>query len=170
MFIVFHRWPADTPARLRHALQGVLLLNLSWATLLLAAAWAGMLMPITVVQLSFAWAAAGIGASLFLTQHTFDGAYHSSSESWSWHQAALHGSSYLRLPRVLAWFTADIGLHHVHHLDAQIPHYRLREALRSVPELQRVPDLDLFSAIRSARLKLWNPECGRLVGLPKAAK
>lgn len=168
-FIFFHRLPPGTPPRLRRTLWGVLGLNLTWVGILAACAWGGVLVPVLAVQLAFAWAAAGIGAALFLNQHTFEGAVYADREDWEWGRAALHGSARLELPRWLAWFTADIGLHHIHHLDGSVPHYRLREALAAVPGLQQVRAMGMAEAFAESRLALWDPDRGALVSFDAVA-
>jgi len=81
--------------------------------------------------------------------------------------AALAGSSYYRLPRLLQWATGNIGLHHVHHLNPRIPNYRLQEAYGSVPELQQVTTLTLWQSLRCVRLALWDERERKLVRFPR---
>ena len=83
-------------------------------------------------------------------------------------QAALHGSSHYDLPRVLRWFTANIGIHHVHHLSSRIPYYRLPEVLRDRPELRDVGRLTLWQSFRAVRLVLWDEEKRRLISFREA--
>jgi omega-6 fatty acid desaturase (delta-12 desaturase) len=84
-----------------------------------------------------------IGAVTFWVQHNFERAVLRPGERWSFVEAALRGSSYLRLPQPLRWFTADIGVHHVHHLNAHIPHHRLERTRRALPELAAIAPLSL---------------------------
>jgi omega-6 fatty acid desaturase (delta-12 desaturase) len=79
------------------------------------------------------------------------------------HEAALHGSSHYDLPRVLRWFTANIGIHHVHHLCSRIPFYRLPGILREYPELASVGRLTALESLRAVRLVLWDENRRRLV-------
>lgn len=90
-----------------------------------------------------------IGGLLFWVQHNFEGAVIRPGDRWSFVEAAIRGSSYVRAPAMLRWFLADIGLHHVHHLNAHIPHYRLDEARLAIPALAAVPPLS-FAQFRSA--------------------
>jgi len=78
--------------------------------------------------------------------------------------AAMHGSSFYRLPAVLEWFTGSIGRHHVHHVDPRIPNYRLKAAHESVPEFRAVPVLTFRASLRTTSLKLWDPDQQKLVG------
>ena len=107
--------------------------------------------------------AGSAGVFLFYVQHQFEDAYWESSERWSYEDAALRGSSYLKLPGVLRFFTGNIGFHHVHHLSARIPNYRLARAHAELPVFHSVPVLSLFDGFKAVRLKLWDEQEGRLV-------
>jgi omega-6 fatty acid desaturase (delta-12 desaturase) len=112
--------------------------------------------------------AGAAGVFLFYVQHQFEDAYWESAGSWDYDDAALRGSSYLKLPKVLQFFTGNIGLHHVHHLSARIPNYNLQRAHDDHDVFQRVPTLSLGAALRTVRLKLWHAESGRLVTFAEA--
>jgi len=105
---------------------------------------------------------------LFYVQHQFEGTYWESSGDWTFADAALKGSSYLKLPKVLQFFTASIGLHHVHHLSARVPNYFLQRAHDANPVFHSVPTLSLRDGLHSVRLKLWDSERGRLVTFAEA--
>lgn len=112
--------------------------------------------------------AGGIGTTLFWVQHNFDSSYYARPEVWDFARVSLAGSSYLRLPAPLAWFTASIGLHHVHHLNPRIANYRLEAARRGLPELSAVPPLG-WAAFRSAYTHVfWDDDAGRMVPLEEA--
>jgi omega-6 fatty acid desaturase (delta-12 desaturase) len=112
--------------------------------------------------------AGSAGVFLFYVQHQFEDAYWESSERWSYEDAALRGSSYLRLPAVLRFFTGNIGFHHVHHLSARIPNYRLPRAHADIPAFHSVPVLSLWDGFRAVRLKLWDEQTGRMVSFRDA--
>jgi omega-6 fatty acid desaturase (delta-12 desaturase) len=114
--------------------------------------------------------AGSVGIWLFYVQHQFEDAYWQSSGEWSYADAALRGSSYLKLPPVLMFFTGNIGLHHVHHLNARIPNYNLPRAHAASPMFSAVPTLSLWDGVRSVRLKLWDPQAGRLVTFAEARR
>ncbi|GGX83375.1 hypothetical protein GCM10007160_08250 [Litchfieldella qijiaojingensis] len=116
-----------------------------------------------LVQLPITLLAASIGVWLFYVQHQFEGTFWEHDSDWTFHEAALHGSSHYDLPGVLRWFTANIGVHHVHHLCSRIPSYRLPEVLRDHPELRGVGRLTLWQSLESARLMLWDEDKRRLV-------
>jgi omega-6 fatty acid desaturase (delta-12 desaturase) len=107
--------------------------------------------------------AGGAGIWLFYVQHQFDHTYWQSSQEWSYTDAALRGSSYLRLPKVLQFFTGNIGLHHVHHLSTRIPNYNLQRAHDEASIFRNVPAVSLWDGLRAVRLKLWDEDAARLV-------
>lgn len=121
-----------------------------------------------LVQGPTAMLAGAVGVWLFYVQHQFEDTYWQSSDEWSYADAALRGSSYLRLPKVLQFFTGNIGLHHVHHLSARIPNYNLQRAHDENPICHDVPTLSLWDGLRTVRLKLWDEERGRLVTFAQA--
>jgi omega-6 fatty acid desaturase (delta-12 desaturase) len=110
-----------------------------------------------------------IGVWLFYVQHQFEDTYWQSNEFWRYDDAALHGSSYLKLPKVLQFFTGNIGLHHVHHLSARIPNYNLQAAHNETSGLHAVPHVSLRDGLRATRLKLWDEHKGRLVTFREAS-
>jgi omega-6 fatty acid desaturase (delta-12 desaturase) len=112
--------------------------------------------------------AGAAGVFLFYVQHQFEDAYWESAEGWDYDEAALRGSSYLKLPKLLQFFTGNIGLHHVHHLSARIPNYNLQRAHDDHDVFHTVPTLTLATAFRTVRLKLWDAESGRLVTFAEA--
>jgi omega-6 fatty acid desaturase (delta-12 desaturase) len=112
--------------------------------------------------------AGSIGIWLFYVQHQFEDAYWQTPANWSYADAALRGSSYLRLPKVLRFFSGNIGLHHVHHLNARIPNYNLQRAHDENPLLHTVPTLSLTDALQTVRLKLWDEERRKLVTFAQA--
>jgi acyl-lipid omega-6 desaturase (Delta-12 desaturase) len=151
--------------RLRHSVLGtdVVLLAvfgglcwlIGWETFLLV--WA----PSALV-------AGSIGIWLFYVQHQFEDAYWQGADDWDYAEAALRGSSYLKLPKVMQFFTGNIGLHHVHHLNARIPNYNLQRAHDENPIFHQVPTLSLADALRTVKLKLWDEERGKLVTFAQA--
>jgi omega-6 fatty acid desaturase (delta-12 desaturase) len=108
--------------------------------------------------------AAMTGVWLFYVQHQFEEAYWTPHADWDYVEAALRGSSHLRLPRVLGWFTANIGLHHVHHVAPRIPNYRLQQCHDSNATFHRSPVVTFRSGTAALRLTLWDEERGRLIG------
>ncbi len=123
-----------------------------------------------MVHVPFTLIACSIGVWLFYVQHQFEPTYWEHDAQWSYESAALDGSSYLRLPKLLQWLTGNIGLHHVHHLNARIPNYRLQEAYDKHPELQRVTTITLWQTFKCIRLALWDEDKRRLVRFADARR
>jgi acyl-lipid omega-6 desaturase (Delta-12 desaturase) len=114
--------------------------------------------------------AGSVGIWLFYVQHQFEDAYWKRGDEWNYAEAALAGSSYLKLPRVLQFFTGNIGLHHVHHLNARIPNYNLQRAHRASLLFAGVPTLSLWDGLRAVRFKLWDERSERLVTFAQARR
>jgi acyl-lipid omega-6 desaturase (Delta-12 desaturase) len=112
--------------------------------------------------------AGSAGIWLFYVQHQFEDAYWESSTEWTYVDAALRGSSFLKLPRVLQFCTGNIGYHHVHHLSARIPNYNLQRAHEDNPVFHDVPTLTLRDGLHAVGLKLWDEDRGRLVSFAEA--
>jgi omega-6 fatty acid desaturase (delta-12 desaturase) len=134
------------------------------AVLVLLMGWRGYLVTIWPAALF----AGSCGVFMFYVQHQFEDVYWESADDWSYDDAALRGSSYLKLPKVLQFFTGNIGLHHVHHLSARIPNYNLQRAHDDHDVFRSVPTLTLWPAFRTVRLKLWDERDGRLVTFREA--
>jgi omega-6 fatty acid desaturase (delta-12 desaturase) len=107
------------------------------------------------------------GIWLFYVQHQFEDVYWERGQEWSYTDAALRGSSFLRLPAVLRFATGNIGFHHVHHMSTRIPNYNLKRAHDENPVFHDVPTLSLIDGIRTCRLKLWDEQAGRMVSFPR---
>ena len=119
--------------------------------------------PFLAVHLPVMLLAASMGVWLFYVQHQFEDVVWARDGSWTQQEAAISGSSYYDLPGVLRWFTANIGIHHVHHLNSRIPYYRLPQVLRDHPELKKVGRLTFLESLRGVRLALWCESRGKLV-------
>jgi omega-6 fatty acid desaturase (delta-12 desaturase) len=144
-------------------LHSVILTNLALAVVLGAIWWFVGLEAWLLVQMPVAFLAGVTGVWLFYVQHQFEDVYWEGGEQWSYADAALRGSSYLKLPKVLQFFTGNIGVHHVHHLSAQIPNYNLQRAHDENPIFHDVPVLTLRDGLRSTRLKVIDLHSGRLL-------
>ncbi|HTN16930.1 MAG TPA: fatty acid desaturase, partial [Chitinophagaceae bacterium] len=108
-----------------------------------------------------------IGSYLFYAQHNFPGVLFNSNEDWTYERAALESSSYMRTNKLMAWFSGNIGYHHIHHLNARIPFYRLPEAYHAITELQtaKQTSLKISDMVKCFRLKIWDPEVQRMISL-----
>lgn len=129
--------------------------------------WLGAV-PVALVWTPAALIAGAVGVWLFYVQHNFEGAYWQRSDGWGYADAALQGSSFLRLPRVLQFATGNIGFHHVHHLNVRIPNYNLQRAHEENSVFHSVPVLTLADGLRAVQLKLWDEQRGRMVTFAEA--
>ncbi len=121
-----------------------------------------------IVHLPIAILAGAIGVWLFYVQHQFENTRWAHDDEWTFHETALYGSSYYDLPAPLRWFTANIGVHHVHHLASRIPSYRLPEVLKDHPRLRELSRITLRQSFRCVRLALWDEERQRLIPFEQA--
>jgi acyl-lipid omega-6 desaturase (Delta-12 desaturase) len=151
--------------RIRHS---VIATNIVLAALVGALCWLVGWREYLLVQMSTVLLAGAAGVWLFYVQHQFEDTYWQSAGDSSYADAALRGSSYLKLPKVLQFFTGNIGFHHVHHLSTRIPNYNLQRAHDRNPIFHEVPTLSLWDGLRAVRLKLWDEDRGRLVTFAEA--
>lgn len=142
--------------------------NLGIALVVAALMWLIGIQAFLVVHLPIMLLAAMAGVWLFYVQHQFEQTVWERDEHWTVHQAALYGSSHYDLPAWLHWFTANIGIHHVHHLSSRIPYYRLPSVLRDHPELREIGRITLPESLRCVRLVLWDESQRRLVSFRDA--
>jgi omega-6 fatty acid desaturase (delta-12 desaturase) len=152
--------PRSARPRIR---RSVIATNVALAAAVAALCWVVGWREFLVVQTPSMLLAGAAGVWLFYVQHQFEDTYWQSAEDWSYADAALRGSSHLKLPRVLQFFSGNIGLHHVHHLSAKVPNYNLQRAHDENPIFHDVPTLSLWDGLRAVRLKLWDEGQGRLV-------
>ena len=137
------------------------------AVLLIYAIGAG---PFFMVALPISMIAASIGVWLFYVQHQFEDTIWEDGQSWEFHDSALYGSSHYDLPWGLKWITANIGIHHIHHLYNRIPYYRLPQVLSENPELANVRHLTLTESLACVKLRLWDEKQRKLVPFPKSGE
>lgn len=117
-----------------------------------------------IIQLTVLMVAGSAGVWLFYVQHQFEGVYWERNENWDYATAALQGSSFYKLPRILQWFSGNIGFHHIHHLSPRIPNYRLEQCHKSEPLFQTVKPITLLGSLKSFTFRLWDEPRRRLVG------
>jgi len=155
LFILQHRLPVGL-MRGRRAWASSMATNLAIASIVALLIWLIGLKAFLLVHLPSLLLAASVGVWMFYVQHQFERTSWESDREWNLHDAALHGSSYYDLPAFLRWFTANIGVHHVHHLNCRIPYYRLPRVLRDHPELSGMNRITLVQSLRCVRLVLWD--------------
>ncbi len=163
-FLLMHRLPVAATEQYQAAdRRSVWWNNLAIAVIFGAVGLAIGFQTLLLIFLPGALIAASAGTWLFYVQHQFEETYWEYQPAWDYTLAALSGSSYYRLPRVLQWFTGSIGFHHIHHLSPRIPNYKLEQCYRANPEFQEVVELTLWSSLRTVFLTLWDEEEQRLV-------
>jgi omega-6 fatty acid desaturase (delta-12 desaturase) len=143
--------------------RSVIVTNLVLAAVVGAICWVIGWQEWLLVQMPTAFLAGTVGVWMFYVQHQFEDVYWESGESWSYADAALRGSSYLKLPQPFQFFTGNIGIHHVHHLSAKVPNYNLQRAHDENPIFRDVPVLTAWDGAVAVRLKLIDPEAGCLL-------
>ncbi|HYV28019.1 MAG TPA: fatty acid desaturase, partial [Candidatus Eisenbacteria bacterium] len=117
-----------------------------------------------LLQLTVMLVAGSAGVWLFYVQHQFEGVYWQRREQWDYTQAALQGSSFYKLPRLLQWFSGNIGFHHIHHLSPRIPNYHLEKCYKAEPLFQSVKPVTLSGSLKSFAFRLWDEQRRKLVG------
>jgi omega-6 fatty acid desaturase (delta-12 desaturase) len=163
-FVIKHRVPFDLPLSWRKEWASALWNDLVLLIVIAALCWAFGWRAVLTVQLPLLVVAGAAGVWLFYVQHQFENAYWAREANWSAEAAAMRGSSFYDLPRVLHWLTGNIGYHHIHHLSSRVPNYRLRECYESSPALQAAPRISLLESIACAHCKLWDEDQQRMVG------
>jgi omega-6 fatty acid desaturase (delta-12 desaturase) len=162
MFLLTHRF-ASKGAETRERVS-VIVTNLAIAAIIAAAGLTIGLRTYVLIQLPVILIAGSLGVWLFYVQHQFEGVYWARHESWDMMRAAMEGSSYYKLPKVLQWITGNIGFHHVHHVLPRIPNYNLPASYEAVPYLQTVEPVTLRESLKSLRMRLYDEERKQMVG------
>jgi acyl-lipid omega-6 desaturase (Delta-12 desaturase) len=154
----FNRKGARQKERNNTYLTNVLIVSL-YALLIWAIGWQSFLL----VQGTIFMLSGSAGIWLFYVQHTFEDSYFEEDKDWEYVKAAVEGSSFYKLPKLLQFLTGNIGFHHVHHLSPRVPNYKLEEAHKNTPPLQNVPTISLATSLKSLRFRLWDEESKNFV-------
>jgi omega-6 fatty acid desaturase (delta-12 desaturase) len=167
IFLLLYRLSFDTPKSWRRERRSVLFTNLALASLMgaliLVFGWRAVLL----VHLSIMVPASIAGVWLFSVQHRFEAGEWLRQEQWTAIRASLGGSSYLKLPRLLQWFTGNIGFHHIHHLLPRVPNYRLQACHDALQARDiKVKILTLGAALRAPRFVLWDEARQQMIQFP----
>jgi len=139
------------------------MMNAAILAMAIGLSWTFGIWTYLIIQSIILMVAGGAGVWLFYVQHQFEGVYWERGDDWSYVAAALQGSSFYKLPRILQWFSGNIGFHHIHHLSPRIPNYNLEKCHRADPLFQEVKPTTLFSSLKSFTFRLWDEPQKRLV-------
>jgi omega-6 fatty acid desaturase (delta-12 desaturase) len=169
-FAILQRFAFGLPESWRRERRSVYATDLLLLCFYIPLAWLIGPLVLLMIQLPLMVLSASVGTWLFYIQHQFDPTYWEHDDRWDFTTAATHGSSFLDLPWPLTWFTANIGFHHIHHLDSRIPNYSLRKCHQAYPELQVAERLTLWSSLRCVRLKLWDEQARQMVTFRQAKR
>jgi len=161
-FLIVHRFPMRGAKRIQ--IRSVILTDLMIATILVVAALTIGIKAYLMIMLPTLMIGGAAGIWLFYVQHQFDPSYWARSGEWDLLEAALRGSSFYKLPRILQWFSGNIGFHHAHHLRPLIPNYNLERCIQETRELQLENPLTFWRSLKSVRLNLWDEEHRILLG------
>jgi omega-6 fatty acid desaturase (delta-12 desaturase) len=142
--------------------------NAAIAVIVLGVIWLVGLVPFLLIQTPIVLMAATVGVWLFYVQHQFEETQWDRASDWQFESAALHGSSFYDLPNPFRWFTANVGIHHVHHVSSRVPFYRLPRVLRDFPELRQVGRISIRESLLGVRLVLWDEARRRLISFREA--
>ena len=162
LFLVNHRFPAPNAGRRqRRSVWWMNAVLLGTATLL---SWIFGIGPYLLIQSTIVLVAGAAGVWLFYVQHQFEHAYWERGDKWDYMAAALHGSSFYKLPSVLQWFSASIGFHHIHHLSPRIPNYNLQKCHEAERLFQQIEPITLWSSLNCLTFHFWDEQSRKLVG------
>jgi acyl-lipid omega-6 desaturase (Delta-12 desaturase) len=162
LFAVLQRIPSSKATRRER--ESVWWMNLAILVMVLAMGSLFGFVPYLVIQLTAMAVAGSAGVWLFYVQHQFEDAYWKRGEDWDYTAAALKGSSFYKLPKVLQWFSGNIGFHHIHHLSPRIPNYNLERCHLSDPMFHDVPPVGMLASLKFFTLRLWDESAKKLIG------
>lgn len=168
LFIFWNRWPSSWTGGEEH--RGTHMTNAALLGILVAAWLTIGIKAYLLIQIPVMVMAGAAGVWLFYMQHNFDGSYWERTESWNFVQASLRGSSFYKLPRVLQWFTGNIGFHHIHHLSPSVANYNLEKCYREHPLFRESRPITLRRSLRALACRVWDEEGRRFVGFRRAAE
>ena len=168
VFLLKHRLPVGMMSRGWTPWLSAMGTNAAIAAAAAALSWLVGFQTFLLVHIPTVLVAASLGIWFFYVQHQFEDTVWDREDQWTFHGAALHGSSYYDLPAVLRWLSANVGIHHVHHLASRIPFYRLNEVVRAWPALASINRMGLAESFASVRLVLWDERKRRLVSFREA--
>lgn len=163
LFLVLYRFPNSRAESMKQYHNSVYLTSLAMAVVIGLLIWLIGFKAYLMVQLPISFLSSSLGMWIFYVQHQYEDTYWDKGKEWDYTAAAIQGSSYYKLPKVLQWFTGNIGFHHIHHLSPGIPNYMLEKCHKENPELQNVSVLTLKKSFKSIFLSLWDEKQKKLI-------
>ena len=161
LFFVLERFPSKKSKPRER--RSVMVMNLALLTWGIGMSAIFGFLPWLFLQLIMMSVAGCSGVWLFYVQHQFEDAYWEETKNWDFTTAAMEGSSYYKLPKVLQWFSGNIGFHHIHHLNPMIPNYNLEKCHHSDPFFRNAPELNIRTSLRSIKYRLWDEDNGKMI-------
>ena len=162
LFLIRQRFPS--PGASKRERESVQWMNLAILGMVAGLIWIFGFKSYLLIQLTITGVGGAIGIWMFYVQHQFEGVYWERGEDWDYTAAALQGSSFYKLPKILQWFSGNIGFHHIHHLSPRIPNYNLERCHKADPLFQNVPSVTLLSSLKALTFRLWDEPLRQLVG------
>jgi|CZKQ01.1.fsa_nt_gi omega-6 fatty acid desaturase (delta-12 desaturase) len=162
LFLIRQRFPS--PGASKRERESVQWMNLAILGMVTGLIWIFGFKSYLLIQLTITGVGGAIGIWMFYVQHQFEGVYWERGEDWDYTAAALQGSSFYKLPKILQWFSGNIGFHHIHHLSPRIPNYNLERCHKADPLFQNVPSVTLLSSLKALTFRLWDEPLRQLVG------
>ena len=163
-FVVMQRLPQTNSTKKPRERNSVIYTNLALLVIAVSLSLLIGFKAYILVQLPIIAMASSIGVWLFYVQHQYENTYWERHEDWDFATAALYGSSFYKLPKVLQWFTGNIGFHHIHHLSPRIPNYRLEACHEANPIFQQVKPLTLRTSLKSLYVRVWDEDRHKMIG------
>lgn len=170
LMFIFNRFSLDKQQSTKAQRRNVLSTNLTMLALFGALGWWLGFGKLLLIVLPVLYIAGGAGIWLFYIQHQFEHTYWKRGTEWNAARAAMQGSSFYKLPKILQWFTGNIGFHHIHHLQETIPNYRLPRLFREHPDYQDVFTVTLWTSLKTMFLSVWDEEQERLISFREVAR
>jgi acyl-lipid omega-6 desaturase (Delta-12 desaturase) len=162
LFLIDYRFPEKGDRRKQ--INSLLITNTGIAAIILAASLLIGWQNYVLIQVPVMLIAGAAGIWLFYVQHQFEGVYWARHQAWDRTKAALEGASFFKLPRLLQWFSGNIGFHHIHHVSPRIPNYNLEQCHHAAAPWDTTRQINLYDSLRTLKLKLWDEKQNRLVG------
>lgn len=163
VFLLWYRFPTSSDKAMKKAESSVYWTDLALVILIGTMIYLVGFSSFLMIQLPLVIISTSLGQWLFYVQHQYEDTYWEKKDDWDFSAAALHGSSFYKLPRILQWFTGNIGFHHIHHLNPGVPNYQLETCHQENPVLQQVTVLTIKDSLRTINLRLWDEDKKKLI-------